>query len=52
MEELHLTSELSMEEIENNFKDEELFSGIVSGLEEALVFKNGMANAESNTGRS
>ncbi len=47
MKELHLTSELSMEEIENNFKDTELFSGIVSGLEEALAFNKGTAKTET-----
>ncbi len=47
MKELCLTSNLSMEEIENNFKDAELFDGIVSGLEEALAFKNGTSKAET-----
>ena len=33
-------SEYSIEEIENNFKDVDLFSGIKEGLEEALAYES------------
>ena len=33
MSELHFKSSLTIEEIENNFKDIDLFSGIIEGLE-------------------
>ncbi|MGN1110344.1 MAG: helix-turn-helix domain-containing protein [Oscillospiraceae bacterium] len=38
-------SSLSIEEIENNFKDTDFFSGIMSGLEEALAFEKSTAKA-------
>ncbi len=47
MAELNFTSNLSNEEIENNFKDIDFFSGIMSGLEEALAFEKGNAKAET-----
>ena len=40
-------SEYSMEEIENNFKDVDFFSGIKEGLEEALAYENGKASLET-----
>ena len=39
MTELEFTSTLSYEEIEKNFIGVEFFSGIVSGLEEALAYE-------------
>ena len=36
--ELNFESTLSMEEIEANFKDVDVFSGVMEGLEEALVY--------------
>ena len=40
-------SKYSMEEIENNFKDVDFFSGIKEGLEEALAYEKGKARAET-----
>ena len=40
-------SEYSMEEIENNFKDVDFFSGIKEGLEEALAYEKGKASLET-----
>lgn len=47
MSELYFKSSLTIEEIENNFKDIDLFSGIIEGLEEALEFEKGKASAET-----
>lgn len=40
-------SKYSMEEIENNFKDVDFFSGIKEGLEEALAYEKGKAKSET-----
>lgn len=40
-------SSLSTEEIENNFKNIDFFSGIMEGLEEALAYEKGKASAET-----
>jgi putative transcriptional regulator len=45
MDKLILTSALSDQEIENNFKNIDFFSGIMSGLEEALAYEKGTARA-------
>ena len=37
MRELEFTSTLSNEEIEQNFKDFDFFSGIMTGLEEVFI---------------
>lgn len=47
MSELHFKSSLSMKEIEDNFKDIDFFSGITEGLNEALAYEKGKANAET-----
>lgn len=47
MEELRLESSLSMEEIEQNFKNADFFSGIMEGLNEALAHTKGKASAET-----
>jgi len=47
MSELHFKSSLSIEEIENNFKDIDFFEGIVEGLNEALAYEKGKASAET-----
>lgn len=47
MRELEFTSTLSNEEIEQNFKDFDFFSGIMTGLEEALAYEKGTAKAET-----
>ena len=38
MTELRFTSSLTIEEIENNFKNVDVFSGITEGLEEILKY--------------
>ena len=38
---------LTMEEIEENFKDVDFFSGIMDGLQEALAYKKGKAAADT-----
>lgn len=47
MADLELTSTLSNEEIEQNFSNIDFFSGIMSGLEEALAYEKGSAKAET-----
>lgn len=47
MADLELKSTLSNEEIEQNFKNIDFFSGIMSGLEEALAYEKGSAKAET-----
>ena len=47
MSELRFESSLSMEEIENNFKDVDFFSGIMDGLNEALAYTKGKAATET-----
>ena len=40
-------SKYSMEEIENNFKNVDFFSGVKEGHEEALAYEKGKASAET-----
>ena len=47
MSDLRLQSSLSMEEVEENFKEVDFFSGVMEGLEEALAHKKGKASAET-----
>ncbi len=47
MQELRFKSSLSMEEIEDNFKNIDFFSGIMDGLNEALAYEKGKASAET-----
>ena len=47
MNELHLKTSLSPEEIEDNFKNTDVFSGIMEGLNEVLAFEKGKANAKT-----
>lgn len=47
MSDIRFKSSLSIEEIENNFKDIDFFSGIMEGLEEALAYEKGKASAET-----
>ena len=44
---LEFTSTLSNEEIEQNFNNIDFFSGVMSGLEEALAYEKGSAKAET-----
>ena len=47
MAELEFTSSLSNEEIEENFRDIDLFTSIMLGLEEALAYEKGVGKAET-----
>lgn len=47
MADLVFQSSLTMEEIEDNFKDVDFFSGIMEGLQEALAYEKGTAAAET-----
>ena len=47
MTELTVNSVLSQEEIENNFRNTDVFFGIMAGLEEALAYEKGQAKAET-----
>ena len=47
MSELRFKSSLTMEEIEDNFKDVDFFSGIMEGLQEALAYEKGSPSAET-----
>ena len=47
MSEKKFKSSLSMEEIENNFKDTNFFDGVMEGLEEALEYEKGTAKTET-----
>ena len=41
MSEIHFESSLTIEEIDSNFEDVDLFSGIMEGLNEALAYEKG-----------
>lgn len=47
MSEIRFKSSLTVEEIENNFKDTNFFAGIMEGLNEALAYEKGKASAET-----
>lgn len=47
MAELEFTSSLSNEEIEENFRDIDFFTSIMSGLEEAVAYEKGLSKAET-----
>ncbi len=47
MSELVLKSTLSLEEIEENFKNVNFFEGVMDGLNEALAYEKGKATAET-----
>ena len=46
MAETHFKSSLSVEEIEQNFKNTDFFSGIKDGLTEALAYEKGKAGSK------
>ena len=48
MADLTFKSSLSAEQIDDNFKNINLFDGIMAGLEEALKYEKGKANAETD----
>ncbi len=45
MSDLVFQSSLTMDEIEENFKDVDFFSGLMEGLQEALAYEKGTAAA-------
>ena len=47
MSEIRFKSSLTVEEIENNFKNVNFFSGVMEGLNEALAYEKGKASAET-----
>ena len=47
MSDLVLKSSLTPEEIEENFKDVDFFSGLMDGLNDAAAYKRGRASAET-----
>lgn len=47
MADLTFNSSLSKQQINDNFKNVDLFSGIMSGLEEVLEYEKGKASAET-----
>lgn len=47
MSELRFKSSLSIDEVEENFKDIDFFDGIMDGLEEALAYSKGKASART-----
>lgn len=47
MSEIRFKSSLTIEQIEDNFKNMDLFSGIMEGLNEALAYEKGKASAET-----
>ena len=49
MSDIKFKSSLSLEEIDNNFKNIDFFSGIVEGLTEALAYERGKASAQTYT---
>ena len=48
MADLTFKSSLSAEQIDDNFKNINLFAGIMAGLEEALKYEKGKKNAETD----
>lgn len=47
MSEIRFKSSLTVEQIEENFRNTDLFSGIMDGLNEALAYEKGKASAET-----
>lgn len=47
MSELKFNTSLTEEEIDNNFKEVDVYAGIMEGLEEALQYAKGKASAET-----
>ncbi|MGN0447599.1 MAG: helix-turn-helix domain-containing protein [Acutalibacteraceae bacterium] len=44
---INFESSLSIEEVEENFKDFDFFTGLMAGLNEALAYEKGTASAET-----
>ncbi len=49
MKELEFESSLSMEQIEENFKNVNFFDSVMDGLDEALAYEKGTAKVETIT---
>ena len=49
MSEIHFESSLTIEEIDRNFEDVNLFSGIMEGLNEALAYEKDKTFREALT---
>lgn len=47
MADLRFNTSLSMDEIDNNFKNVDFFDGLMEGLAEALAYTKGKASAET-----
>ena len=47
MSEIRFKSSLTIEQIEDNFKEIDFFSGIMAGLNEALAYEKGKASVET-----
>ncbi len=47
MSDIRFESSLTIDEIEENFKNVDFFSGIMEGLTEALAYEKGKASAET-----
>lgn len=47
MSEITFKSSLTIEQIEENFKNVDVFSGIMEGLNEALAYEKGKASSET-----
>ena len=45
---LRFDSSLTLEQIEKNFEDVDLFSGVMEGLEEALSFEKAMQTEQNH----
>lgn len=52
MSDLKFKSALTMEEIEDNFKGTDFFTGVMNGLQEALAYTKGQAAADTFSVRS
>lgn len=47
MDELHFQSSLTMEEVDENFKNIDFFSALMDGFQEALAYTKGKAAADT-----
>lgn len=52
MSDIKFKSSLSLEEIDDNFKNIDFFSGIIEGLTEALAYEKGKASAQTYSRKS
>jgi len=52
MSEIHFESSLTIEEIDSNFENIDLFSGIMEGLNEALAYEKDKVFRETHTNKT